>query len=56
MVWPISATTDAAGLANVSWTAVAVDAQDRHCGRGVRRGLSDGANVNVHADSECTGK
>jgi hypothetical protein len=53
---PISATTDASGLANISWTAVAVDTQDRHCGRGKRSGLSDGANVNVHADSECTGK
>jgi hypothetical protein len=53
---PISVSTDATGVANISWTAVAVDAQDRHCGHGARSGLSDGTNVNVHADSECTGK
>ena len=52
---PISVTPDANGLANISWTAVAVDSDDRRCGRGARSGLNDGANVNVHADSQCAG-
>jgi hypothetical protein len=52
---PISVTPDAGGLANISWTAVSVDNQDRRCGHGVRSGLNDGATVNVHADSECAG-
>jgi hypothetical protein len=52
---PISVSTDATGLANVSWTAVRVDGADRRCGRGEQRGLNNDATVNVHADSDCPG-
>jgi hypothetical protein len=50
---PISASADATGLANISWTTISVDNRERHCGRGTRTGLDNAATVNVHADSGC---
>ena len=50
---PLSVSTDATGRANISWTAIRADAQDRRCGHAARKGLDNDANVNVHADSEC---
>jgi hypothetical protein len=50
---PISAMPDAAGLANLSWSAISVDDRPRKCGHEVRVGLDDTAIVNVHADSTC---
>jgi hypothetical protein len=51
---PISVAPDAVGLANISWTAVRTDPQDRRCGHGLKMGLANDATVNVHADSDCT--
>ncbi len=50
---PITASADAKGLANISWTAISVDDNDRHCGRGHSTNLENAATVNVHADSSC---
>jgi hypothetical protein len=50
---PVSASADATGLANISWTTISVDNRERHCGRGTRTGLDNEATVNVHADSGC---
>ncbi len=49
----VSATADAQGFGNISWTTISVDNRDRHCGRGNRTGLNNDAVVNVHADSSC---
>jgi hypothetical protein len=50
---PLSVSADATGRANISWTAIRADAQDRRCGHAARKGLDNEANVNVHADSDC---
>jgi hypothetical protein len=50
---PVSASADATGRANISWTAIGVDSRDRHCGHAVNRGLDNDASVNVHVDSDC---
>jgi hypothetical protein len=50
---PVSASADATGRANISWTAIGVDSRDRHCGHAVNRGLDNDASVNVHVDSGC---
>ena len=50
---PVSASADATGRANISWTAIGVDSRDRHCGHAVQRGLDNDASVNVHVDSDC---
>jgi hypothetical protein len=50
---PISAMPDAAGRANLFWSAISVDDRDRKCGHEVRVGLDDTAIVKVHADSTC---
>jgi hypothetical protein len=50
---PVSASADATGRANISWTAISVDSRDRHCGHAVQRGLDNDASVNVHVDSDC---
>jgi hypothetical protein len=52
---PISATPDATGRANLSWSAISVDDRARKCGHEVRGGLDDTAVVSVHADSPCAG-
>jgi len=48
---PITASADDKGHANITWTTISVDNNDRHCGRGTRTGLDNDATVNVHADS-----
>jgi len=50
---PAAASADAAGRANVSWTAISVDSRDRRCGHAARTGLDNDATVNVHVDSDC---
>jgi hypothetical protein len=50
---PVSASADATGRANISWTAISVDSRERHCGHGMRAGLDNDAPVNVHVDSDC---
>jgi hypothetical protein len=50
---PITASADDKGLANITWTTISVDNNDRHCGRGTRTSLDNDATVNVHADSGC---
>lgn len=50
---PISASIDASGLANLSWTATSVDPTSRKCGHDSTSGLSNDAAVHVHADSSC---
>jgi hypothetical protein len=51
---PISATPDANGLANLSWTAISADANARKCGHANSTGLSDSSSLTVHADSNCS--
>ena len=53
---PVSASADASGLANISWTAIGVDDSDPHCGHGAASGLHADAVVNVHAGSDCPGR
>jgi hypothetical protein len=50
---PLSLSPDASGRANLSWTAVTADANERKCGHAERAGLGDSASVMVHADSSC---
>jgi hypothetical protein len=50
---PVSASADATGRANISWTAIGVDSRDRHCGHAAQAGLDNDASVNVHVDSDC---
>jgi len=50
---PLSVSLDANGMANVSWTAVTADANDRKCGHAERVGLADSSSVTVRADGEC---
>ena len=50
---PVSASADATGRANISWTAIGVDSRDRRCGHAVKRGLDNDASVKVHVDSDC---
>ncbi len=52
---PISLAADAAGRANLSWTAITADSNARKCGHESKAGLIDSASVNVHADSACAG-
>ena len=50
---PLSFAPDAAGRANVSWTAVTADANGRKCGRADQVGLRNSESVTVRADSDC---
>jgi hypothetical protein len=50
---PVSASADATGRANISWTAIGVDSRDRRCGGAAQTGLDNDASVNVHVDSDC---
>jgi hypothetical protein len=50
---PVSASADATGRANISWTAIGVDSRDRSCGHGTQTGLDEDASINVHVDSDC---
>jgi hypothetical protein len=50
---PISASVDASGMANLSWTATSVDPNSRKCGHDQTMGLGNDAAVHVHADSSC---
>jgi hypothetical protein len=50
---PLSFAPDAAGRANVSWTAVTADVNGRKCGRADHVGLRDSESVTVRADSDC---
>jgi hypothetical protein len=51
---PVSASADASGRANISWTAIGVDSRDAQCGRGAASGLAGDSAVNVHVDSDCS--
>lgn len=51
---PVTASADDKGHANITWTTISVDNNDRHCGRGSRTNLENDATVNVHADSSCS--
>ena len=49
----VNPTADANGRANIAWTAVSVDPDNRRCGHAVREGLGEASAVNVHADADC---
>ena len=51
---PISAIGDAAGHANLSWTATSTDAASPKCGHAETVTLGNDSSVNVHADSSCS--
>ncbi len=51
---PISAIGDAAGRANLSWTATTADAASPKCGHGDTSGLGNDSAVNVQAESNCS--
>jgi len=51
---PISAIADAAGRANLSWTATSTDAASPKCGHDSPLSVGNDAAVNVHADSNCS--
>jgi hypothetical protein len=50
---PISAVADAAGRANLSWTATSTDSASQKCGHDDTLGVSNAAAVRVHADGSC---
>jgi hypothetical protein len=50
----VNPTADANGRANIAWSAVTVDPDNRRCGQAVREGLGDASAVNVHADADCS--
>jgi hypothetical protein len=52
---PISVSPDAAGRANVSWTAISVGAGNLKCGHGAMNDLTNNASVKVQVDSDCAG-
>jgi hypothetical protein len=49
----ISLVGDAAGKANLTWTATSVDPASRKCGH-AQTAASNDDSVNVHADSSCS--
>jgi hypothetical protein len=51
---PISVSPDANGRADLSWTAISVDANSRKCGHADNVGLGNASSLTVHADSECS--
>ena len=51
---PVSAIGDAAGRANLSWTATSTGAASPKCGHADTVTLGNDASVNVHADSSCS--
>jgi len=53
---PVNVSQDATGHANLAWTAVTVDPNNRRCGHARSSGLGDSASVNVHADADCATK
>jgi hypothetical protein len=50
---PVTVSQDATGRANLAWTAVTIDPNNRKCGHADRTGLSDAASVHVRADAAC---
>jgi len=50
---PLSVAPDASGKANLAWTAVTADSNDRKCGHAETVGLGDYSSVQIHADSNC---
>jgi len=50
---PVSAIADAAGRANLSWTATTTGTSAK-CGHDDTLGLGNDSAVNVHADSSCS--
>ncbi len=50
---PVSAIADAAGRANLSWTATSADSAAKKCGHDDTLGLGNDSAVHVHADSSC---
>ena len=52
---PVTLVADAAGRANLSWTAITANPNMHRCGHASNAGLNDADSVNVHADSECVG-
>jgi hypothetical protein len=50
---PISAVADAAGRANLSWTATSTDAASQKCGHDDTLGIGNDSAVRVHADGTC---
>jgi hypothetical protein len=51
---PLSVAADDTGRANISWTAVTADKNDRKCGHADNIGLGDSSAVTVRADSDCS--
>jgi hypothetical protein len=50
---PISALGDAAGRANLSWTATSVDPAFRKCGHNETLGIGEDSAISVYVDSSC---
>jgi hypothetical protein len=50
---PVTVSQDATGRANLAWTAVTIDPNNRKCGHADRTGLTDASSVHVRADAEC---
>jgi hypothetical protein len=51
---PLSVSPDANGRADLSWTAISVDANSRKCGHADNVGLGNSGSLTVHADAECS--
>lgn len=51
---PVTISQDATGHANLAWSAVTVDPDNRRCGHARHSGLTSSDSVNVHADAACT--
>jgi hypothetical protein len=51
--FPLSVASDARGRANLAWTAVSVDPNQRRCGHAEKLGLTAAASVAVHVDTDC---
>ncbi len=50
---PVTASADDQGRANITWTTISVDPNDRRCGAGSNSSLANDATVNVHANTSC---
>jgi hypothetical protein len=53
---PVNVPSDSRGRANIAWTAVTVDPENRKCGHAVRQNLADSSAVTVHANDECAAR
>jgi hypothetical protein len=50
---PVNVSSDSTGRANIAWTAVTVDPNERKCGHAARPGLGTSSAVTVNATEDC---